>query len=330
MENLDRARAELVEYEPKVVALRERAAGTGRAGLVHDLARFVKFDVQESRSEKERLALTDRYEAEHGRIDAHDDGAPDREAQSALPEHERGLEVMRNRVKNLERDLADAESAKAALDALGEEPEGDPFYELAELQPRLTALKARREKKQADLRAIEDAQRALAQADEKTGKAAQHHADVAAWTAVADALAPDGIPAEILEAAIAPVNARLTAAAIDTGWQVVHIEPDMSIIAKGRPYALLSESEKWRVDAMIAEAVAFVSGLRILVLDRVDVLDLPGRSTLLGWLDALARDGEIETALLFATLKALPAHLPDTIAAHWVAAGVIEEFRAAA
>ena len=36
-----------------------------------------------------------------------------------------------------------------------------------------------------------------------------------------------------------------------------------------------------------------------------------GREDLLYWLDGLAEDGEIETALLFATLKALPAALPD-------------------
>ena len=39
------------------------------------------------------------------------------------------------------------------------------------------------------------------------------------------------------------------------------------------------------------------------VLDRFDVLDLKGREDLLYWLDALAEDGEIDTALVFGTLK---------------------------
>jgi hypothetical protein len=40
---------------------------------------------------------------------------------------------------------------------------------------------------------------------------------------------------------------------------------------------------------MLAEAISFQSGLRLLVLDRFDVLDAQGRSDLLAWLDVLAR-----------------------------------------
>ena len=97
-----------------------------------------------------------------------------------------------------------------------------------------------------------------------------------------------------------------------------------------RAYNLLSESEKWRCDAMLAAAVAQLSGVRMLVLDRFDVLDLPGRADLIAWLDILAADGDIDTALVFGTLKALPAQLPDTIAAHWIADGVLGQLREAA
>ena len=74
---------------------------------------------------------------------------------------------------------------------------------------------------------------------------------------------------------------------------------------------------------MIAQVVAEISGLKILMLDRVDVLDLPGRAQLLDWLDVLAFEGVIDTALLFATLKALPEGLPDTISSYWVEGGTI-------
>lgn len=66
------------------------------------------------------------------------------------------------------------------------------------------------------------------------------------------------------------------------------------------------------------------------VLDRFDVLDLKGREDLLYWLDALAEDGEIDTALVFGTLKALPAGLPETIQPVWIEAGVAGEMREAA
>ena len=63
-------------------------------------------------------------------------------------------------------------------------------------------------------------------------------------------------------------------------------------------------SQRNGVNAMIAEAISHLSGVKLLVLDRVDVLDMVGREDLLYWLDGLAEDGEIETALLFAALKA--------------------------
>ncbi|MDR0703212.1 MAG: hypothetical protein LBF61_12595 [Azoarcus sp.] len=92
-----------------------------------------------------------------------------------------------------------------------------------------------------------------------------------------------------------------------------------------RPYALLSESEKWRADAMLAETIANLSKIKLLVLDRFDVLDLKGREDLIAWLDILAQNGEIDTALIFGTLKALPTSLPKTIAAHWIENGFVDK-----
>ncbi|MGK9630576.1 hypothetical protein O6383_24315, partial [Salmonella enterica subsp. enterica] len=81
---------------------------------------------------------------------------------------------------------------------------------------------------------------------------------------IADALSPDGIPGEMLAEALGPMNARLGASAVAAGWSIPQITADMEITGDGRPYALLSESEKWRADAMIAEAVSYLSGLRLL------------------------------------------------------------------
>jgi hypothetical protein len=91
----------------------------------------------------------------------------------------------------------------------------------------------------------------------------------------------------------------------------------------------LLRRHKWRADAMIAEAVSHLSGIRLIVLDRVDVLDMAGREDLLYWLDGLAEDGEIDTALLFATLKALPA-VAGNIEAFWIENGTAGMAREAA
>ena len=72
---------------------------------------------------------------------------------------------------------------------------------------------------------------------------------------------------------------------------------------------------------MIAEVVSFISGVRLLVLDRFDVLDMLGRCDLLAWLDVLADNNEIDTALIFGTLKAKPTGLGESTGAHEIVAG---------
>jgi len=175
-----------------------------------------------------------------------------------------------------------------------------------------------------EIRGLKAAHDQFEAADRKTKDARRHHADLCAWSKIAEALAPDGIPGELLSEALGPINERLAQSAADAGWKPVRIAEDMAITADGRDYRLLSESERWRCDALICEAIAHLSELRIMVLDRFDVLDLRGRSEALGWLDVLGDTGEVDSVLVLGTLKALPPSLPATIGAHWIERGVIE------
>jgi hypothetical protein len=74
-----------------------------------------------------------------------------------------------------------------------------------------------------------------------------------------------------------------------------------------------------------------VSGLGLLMLDRMDVLDIPSRSQLMTWLDELASSGELDTAIILGTLKALPTTVPETVKAVWLENGTsaVEEAKAA-
>jgi DNA repair exonuclease SbcCD ATPase subunit len=256
----------------------------------------------------------------------------DPEAAAQLPEYERALKLMQNAVANGKRDLEAADTAARMLkgleDAAGE-TEGDDT-DIGVLEQRIAAIKHHRANHQAAIRLLEEAERRAAEADEKTAKAAALHQDVQAWEAIAGALAPDGIPGEMLAEALEPINERLTMSSNTSEWLRIGIEADMTVSAEGRPYALLSESEKWRADAMIAEAIAHLSGVRLLVLDRFDVLDMRGREDLLVWLDELGAAGEIDTALIFGTLKALPAGLPETVQAFWIEGGVVGQMKEAA
>lgn len=232
-------------------------------------------------------------------------------------------------VANDQRDIADAERAAQEIKDL-EQRLGDAPPATERLEQVLAGHQADRKARAATLAQMFEANRQAQAASESTKKAAAHHADVMAWLAIADALAPDGIPAEMLADAIDPINASLRGHAMAAEWAETLISSDMDILAAGRPYALLSESEKWRADALIGAAIAEMSGLRLLVLDRFDVLDSKGREDLMFWLDGAVADGQIDTALIFGTLKALPAGLPETITPVWIEGGIAGEMREAA
>lgn len=325
-DQLAHAKDDLAKYDPTVVALRERAAGTGKLTMADELAHYLAslpIPTLGKEWEESANAILRRYEATGGDYGVAA-GKVDHEAQAQLPEHEKGLQVMQNRVRNLQRDLDSATQAKGQFDALAPDGEAvDASAEIAEVEDMLKQARADRQVAENKRLDIITATQKRTEAEGKTKAALAHHNDVLAWSKVADALAPDGIPAEMLLDALQPVNAALEQAAIDTDWMQVVIAPDMTITAKGRPYQLLSESEQWRTDAMIAQVVAEISGLRILMLDRFDVLDMPGRAQCLEWLDSLAFNDVMDTVLLFGTLKALPDNLADTITAYWVEGGTI-------
>lgn len=145
----------------------------------------------------------------------------------------------------------------------------------------------------------------------KKEEALHHHLAVKSWLALADALSPDGVPAELLARAMTPVNDALKILAGFSTWGQVVIGPDMEITYGGRLYGLCSESAKWRADTMLALTIAQISELKMVVLDRFDVLDIKGRVKLLGMLSKLGKLGAMDTMIMCGTMKALPGNLAD-------------------
>jgi energy-coupling factor transporter ATP-binding protein EcfA2 len=334
---LTRAQTKLATDETELASRAEElertraAAGTGpRVGLVHELGwavhNLVMFgDSLNPKDETDArvLAALAAYEREHGKVSAAGGGDP--EAAARLPGLTDAHALLVRAVANDRRDIDAAKLAQAqAAEIAAELAHAFDGEAITAAQAELTKLKAEQIAISDRLNLAASAKRAAEAARQRTVDAAQHHADVHAWDAIGDALSPAGIPAEMLAEALCPMNDSLAGHAVSAEWPRVGIDADMSITAAGRAYGLLSESERWRCDAMLAAAVAQLSGVRMLVLDRFDVLDLQGRGDLIAWLDILASDGDIDTALIFGTLKALPSQLPTTIAAHWLANGVCE------
>ncbi|MCQ9423433.1 AAA family ATPase [Pseudomonas sp. LJDD11] len=222
--------------------------------------------------------------------------------------------------------VAAAEHAQAELAKLGEQ-QSDQFdqakYDSA--VQKVQELRLSNDQRRAKINAMKDRQGELNNAGSFTAKAAGHHQDVKDWTLIEKALAPDGIPGEILAGALAPVNDQLKRLCKLSGWAQMEIAADMAITAGGRLYPLLSESEKWRCDAHIALTIALLSGLKLVVLDRADVLLPAVRAKHLGMLQVLAKSGEIETAIVCGSLKEKPVTLPPEFTAVWVENGLAGE-----
>lgn len=321
---------QLAEWQADLTKTMEAAGESPRTGLVHDLGWALAFmvfygdalDLDNANDRRVRAAL-DAYEAQHGKVSFSDEShTADGKAAARLPSIRQSVDLCTKAVANDRRDLDAAKAALAEADAIRTEL-AQPF-DAGEIEAARRQAESLQEKRGELTRALDTLQSLKLQAeaaDKRTKDAAAHADDVTAWDDLAAALAPDGIPAEILAKTLDPINQRLEQSAADAMWLCAHIDSDMTLTGNGREYRLLSESEQWRVDAMVAEAIAFLSGVRLLVLDRFDVLDPASRSDLIAWLDVLADAGELDTALVFGTLKALPGSLPSTVAAHWVAGG---------
>ena len=211
--------------------------------------------------------------------------------------------------------VGQAQAASNALADLAEEvSDGDPARD-AGIEEQIGAVTATRAEAKRALDALERAAREHQQAAADTKRAGAIHEEIKAFTSLAAALAPDGLPGELLARALRPINERLRDSAVMAGWSSVSITTS-GILVHSRHWALASGSERWRANAMIAEAIAYLSGIKCLVLDSMDILEPAQRAQALTWLVEVAK--EHETIICMATLKAPPNNLPAAIQSVWL------------
>ncbi len=328
--------AELGDVQGQLQRAREAAGAVPRerVGLIHDLAAAVAYllplaqtpmDREPPQAERDAETALVAYEREHGRVGEAYSGDP--EARAKLPALQQAAALCERAVSNSRRDVDAAQRAAADLANITTDL-AQPMADTSEAEAQIAKLKSERAAITARIDAAASVKRAHESAQRKTTEAAGHHADVQAWEQIAEALAPSGIPAELLSEALGPLNDALRLHAESSQWPQVVVSDDMSILmarnksgTAWRAYALLSESEQWRADAMLAASIAQLADMRLLVLDRFDVLDQQGRSDALYWLDDLAAAGDIDTALVFGTLARAPSGLPDNVRAVWIEGG---------
>ncbi len=210
-----------------------------------------------------------------------------------------------------------ADTASDLLAKLAPEAPAPAGEDRAALQAAVQSAQKQVEMKTARLALARDNHAAIAQAAAATASAAAQHAAVVGWTAIGEALAPDGIPGEVLKKVIGPFNALLRDYAAQTGWRQVAIGADMALTADRRPYALLSRSEQWRADTMLACAIATFSAMKFVVLDEFDVLDVPARPLAMRWLHLLTLADQLDTVVLLGTTRG-PPQVPEDVGMVWL------------
>lgn len=256
--------------------------------------------------------------------------AGDHEPQSDAPSIatiEASRDLFARAVANDYRDVVAAEAAAEAVKTLSEEIAAMGTINMDDINRDLAEVEKQRTEDATTFDALKGREKAITERAKTIETAAAHHADVVEWLKIADALSPSGIPAEILAGALRPANNAMHDAAAFVDWPRVQITSEMDLAADGRPYALLSESEKWRADCLVSLMIAKLSGLNLIVLDRFDVLDMQGRNDLIDLLDDAATQGTIQTAIVAGTLKALPGGLPETFDAVWIENGEINNLK---
>ena len=187
--------------------------------------------------------------------------------------------------------------------------------------------------------AIEEAREANRKRDaiQATVEATAIYAEWAVSERMVEALAPDGVRATVMRQRLGAFNKRLgdlvdavNAAykasepeAAGAAFREVAIQDDFSITYDGRPYALLSESERWRVDLTLSVAFGQMEGARLILVDRLDVLHAPARRGVIFMLKGLGIP-----ALIGMTAKQVD-DAPDLKrfgfgTRHWIQNGIIE------
>lgn len=139
---------------------------------------------------------------------------------------------------------------------------------------------------------------------------------------VLDALEPNGVRKVVLTRRMAEINTKLNEIASSAGFKDVELDDDLAATYGGRSYFLLSEGERWRVDLVLAVAFGEQEGAKLLLLDRLDVVDPDSRPGVIKML----RQRGIPT--LMACTARNQDSLPNLTKArmghlHWLDAGVL-------
>lgn len=187
--------------------------------------------------------------------------------QAAIAEKQHAMSAARNTVTSAQANISQHRAAAAAGDRAADKLAALPVDGVASDVIHALALE------------IKEIER-LISARDSIEEAAKKHQQIQKNQTLLDVLAPNGLRQQVLASRLGSFNAALGKICDAASWARVFVEPDMSITFGGRPYLLLSESEKFRARVTLQLALADLDASDVVVIDAADILDRAGRNGL--------------------------------------------------
>lgn len=140
---------------------------------------------------------------------------------------------------------------------------------------------------------------------------------------IIDALDMSGIRKKSTEKGLDSFNTNLADVCSLAGWPKVSINRDMTIEFDGRPYVLLSESEKYRVKITLQIVVAKLQKADVIIFDGADILDKNGKNGLFKTL--LQYQITAFIGMMFSDVSKVPNMSKFGVKSYWVEKGNFRE-----
>lgn len=246
--------------------------------------------------------------------------AESEKAPKKIQEYEEHIEGQEYLIKKKQGALTDAEEldrqrkftggelkrARAKLEEAEKNPPKTNTLDVDEIDKQLKQTNDRIDNGEKLIRAIDDLEKDLKVYEENQEKARVLKEEIALYDEAAKFFSPSGILEEILSEGVAKINNRI----YDVGLLPVELDMNLKPVLKDCP--LPSKSEKFRIGVVIQEAISFLTGTRLLLIDEADQLDPDNRSFLIQSLYKIKDD--YDTIMVFSTIgdkKVTPSPVDD-------------------
>lgn len=238
------------------------------------------------------------------------------------------VEALEEEIERVKRELADAKGELARLPEQTSAENGE--IEITEIEKqigRVQSLLAEAELAERNHKAVEEAKGEV----ERLGRRVEALEKLVSLFGPG----PEGLRSRQLSRRLEAVEERINnnlEVITDGEYQVsLEAEPDFRLVVHGPAGTVdlrqLSTSERLRVGIAVSEALAHLSGLKVLVIDDAEILDRRNRALISNFLKRL--QNAYNTILLITTMDREDLRAPDApgIATFWVEGGRVERVK---